>query len=296
MELNNTINTNNVFDFSAINAALEAQNEELANLDKKREETAEAHKAILLNDTEIAVAFSQRGKLVAITGSFSDGFTKPLIGDSKTNKGVALTAEEAAMMAVNTAVKQAASGTKKHISVYTNANSVLRLSGMVGRIAKGDNTILTKGEIDFVTKNIRRYGNSYGTVCKLVFNTLKAAADAGKVVSFHGIDELGFLPLAYRLPAEANGMTVELKRGYARVSVNNRQYTVKARNSYATGEYKLVADNFGRIAIEDPIDEAKAPAKALAFKLFQLASRTATIKVADEQAAAALEDATAIAA
>ena len=83
---------------------------------------------------------------------------------------------------------------------------------MVRRISAKDNTILTDGEIKFIKNNLRRYGNSYGTICKLVFNALKKAAEAGKVVSFHGLDELGFLPLAYRVPAEADGMSVEMKR------------------------------------------------------------------------------------
>lgn len=298
MELNNTIaaSNNNVFDFSAIDAAIEAQAEELANVAKKREEAAEARKEILAKDTLVSVAFTQRGKIAVVSGSFTDGFTKPLIGDSKTSKGIALTAEESAMMAVSTAVKQAAASPKKHIAIYTNGNSVLRLSGMVNRINKKDDTILTKGEVEFVQKNLRRYGNSYGTVCKVVFNSLKDAIAAGKVVAFHGLDELGFAPLQYRVPAEADGETVELKRGYGRINLNGRSYTVKVRNGFLTGNYKLVADSFGRISVEDPIDAEKAPGKALAFKLFQLASRTVTIKSAAEQADAAMEEATAVAA
>ena len=284
----------NAFDFSAIDAALEAQSAALEDVSKKREEAKEARKEILAKDTLIGVAFCQRGQLAVASGSFSDGFTKPLIGNCKTDKGVTLTSEEGAMMAVKTLIENALASTKKHVSVYTNGGSVLRLSGMVRRISAKDNTILTDGEIKFVKNNLRRYGNSYGTICKLVFNALKKTTEAGKVVSFHGLDELGFLPLAYRVPAEADGMSVEMKRGYGRISVNNRSYTVKTRNGYPTGTYNLVADSFGRIALEDPIDTEAAPAKALAFKLFQYASRQATIKAAEDQATAALEEATAV--
>lgn len=287
------------YDFASaladIDTAIAEQASALEDVSKKREEAKEARKAVLFNDTTVAVAFTQRNKVVTASGTFDGGFEKPAIGDAKTAKG-ALTSEEAAMMAIKVAVKKALAGTKKHITLYTNGGSVLRLSGMVRRIAQKDDTILTKGEIDFIQKNLRRYGQHYGVIAKSVFATLKEAAAAGKVISFHGIDELGYAPLQYRVPAEADGETVELKRGYGRINVNGRNYTVKVRNGYLTGDYKLVADSFGRIAIEDPIDAEKAPAKALAFKLFQLASRAVTIASANEAAETAMEEATSVAA
>lgn len=293
MKLANT-NNNAAFDFSAAFASLDSKIKEqdaaIADAQKKTEEAKKARELILATDTDIYVALAQGGKIAVNSGNFGGMLNKTAIYPAATNKGEKLTSAEAGMMAVAVAVQTAQKADAKHVAIYTNGSNVLRISGMIGRIKQGSDIVLTEGEKKHIVDRMATYGKNYAAICKSVFLALKAAFDGGKVVSVHGVDELGTAPLQYRLPADAADSIVTMKRGYGHVTVNGRSYTVKSRNSYLTGEFKLVADNMGRIAIEDPIDEAKAPAKAFASKLFRLASRDVSIVNQNENAASVLSE------
>ena len=292
MELINNTNNNSAFAnaFASLDKLLAEQDTAIADAQAKAEEAKEARKLILATDTDIYAAFTQSGKIAVIDGNFSGHVAKTAIYPAATNKGEKLTAAEAGMMSVAVAIQKIKAGDAKHAQIYTNGSNVLRISGMIGRIKQNSDLVLTEGEKKHISDRMATYGKNYAAICKSVFLALKAAFNEGKVISCHGVDELGTAPLQYRLPADAADSIVTMKRGYGHITVNGRSYTVKSRNSYLTGEFKLVADNMGRIAIEDPIDEAKTPAKAFASKLFRIASRDVSIVNQNENAKAALSE------
>lgn len=293
LAVNNT-NNNAAFNFDAAFASLDSvlkeQDNAIAEAQAKAEEAKEARKLILATDTDIYASFTQGGKIAVNSGNFSGAFNKTAVYPAATKDGKKFTAAEAGMMAISVAVSAAAKASASHVQVYTNGSNVLRASGMIGRIKQHSDVVLTEGEKKHIASNLSSYGTNYAAICKTVFLQLKAAFDAGKTISIHGIDELGTAPLQNRLPAEAVDSIVTLKRGYGHVTVNGKNYTVKARNTFLSGEYKLVADNAGRIAISDPIDAEKAPAKMLASKLFRIASREVSIINQNENAASVLSE------
>lgn len=278
--------TNNAFAniFDALNSVLDEQDKKIEKAQETRELLKMQREETLLKDTDIYAAFSQRGKVAVISANFSGDLKKTQMWEAVTGNGDKLTSAEASLMAVSTALAAIKDAEASHASIYTNGGEVLRLSGMIGRVKKGSGLVLTEGEQKHIAQYSSQYGSKYAVIAKMVFKALQDATKAGKVVSFHGIDELGYAPLQRRVPADAKDSVVELKRGHGFVTVNGRNYSVVARNGYLSGEFKLVTDNFGHVAIEDPIDEKKAPAKALAFKLFRIASRDVVLKDQEEQA------------
>lgn len=273
--------------FASLDNVLATQDKKIEKAQETRELLKIQREETLLHDTDIYAAFAQSDKVAIISANFGGAFQKTQMWAAKTSDGDKLTSAEASLMAVSTALESIKGAKAGHASVYTNGGEVLRLSGMLNRIKKGSDIVLTEGEKKHIAQYSSQYGAKYAAIAKMVFNGIKEATDAGKVISFHGIDELGYAPLQRRLPADAADSIVTLKRGKGFVTVNGRNYSVVARNGYLTGEFKLVADQFGRIALEDPIDEKKNPAKALAFKLFRVASRDVVLKDSEEQAEAA---------
>lgn len=280
---------NNVKNNVAVNDALAFLENLSAEADKKIEDSkvalekvAENREEIFLHDTVFATVVASRGYIGSMTLSKDNEVANAPTVTKAEAKGMKLTGPESTLAGVlstlNSAVNTDMMGGKKHLTIYANSFEIPRLSGMLGRLNKGDEkTYMTAAEAKFVEGRIKKYGENYEKIAMGTFMKMKEALKAGLKLRFVGFDALSGYAPKYRLPLEVAGQECEFKNGWATLK-DGRRFSVAVR---LNGKHKLVNAD-GRIVVERAVKEGSE--QELAQKMFSVTSRFVSAEASREAA------------
>lgn len=258
MKIANNNNNNNFL------ADLLAQSQKkVESIQKMQQQTAAERADILHNKTVLFVNVAQRG-YVGIMGYSMDGAVEEApdikrAANPRTGKN--FTSAESTMAGFHGIFKNILEGKyegKDHFVIYANEFERRRVTGMLSRIKKGSNEILTEKELSYIGSSDAsisgRFGENYKEFAKTVFLDIKAACEKGYTIQFMPLGSIGAYPLRTRLPQDLEGRTVELKGGFGTIFHGRQSFPVRLDNNVRlSGKHKLIMRG-GRIAVERPIE------------------------------------------
>lgn len=260
----------------------------MANLDKQMEATnvltekARAKREEeLKNNTVIMSVVSSRGYVGLVAGDIAQEIVEPAVVAKAVNKktGEVMTAPVATLNGVRQALHKAAEYGKDHLILYVNDFEARRISGMLNRIGKGSNEVLTAKEVEHISSptNASKYGNSYIAYAKGVFLDLKAALEKFKSIRVMGHNAIFGWELKYsNLPLDMENMELTFSKGFASTTFKGRNYRISLASGFKlNGKHKLVKAN-GSLVVGREIKEGSE--QETARDLLSIVNKTIIIK------------------
>ena len=267
------INVNNVKSSNDIFGAFDAL---MADVDKKVKKVSEARdearaqaRENLLHDTTITEVMASRGFL----GIMSAELDNPASIKAPQIRAISVSNKVAVLGGIAIVVQNAmkAENAKKHLVIYTQDSESIRVSGMLGRIAKGDDTVITEKEMAFISGR-SDMGDAYVAVANKLFGVLKQAHDAGFTVRIMSNSSINAYDMYNRqLPEALAGKKVIFRNGVARVG----SLLIRARQNLQ-GKHTLVKQG-NNVVIEREVDKDKTPEQFTAGQMMSITAKTISV-------------------
>lgn len=291
---NNTNNNNDAFAF--LDQLMNQTEHELAGLADIRENAQKKREEIMKNDTVFAAVVASRGYIGIINMSMDNKVANAPAIKPAVIKGKKLTSPTTTLIGVHSVIGSALQGKfgdKKHLTIYANTFEIPRLSGMLRRINDGltaETNFMTEKEMEYVEKNVHKYGELYASYAKALFKTMAKAVAEGFKLRFVGFNTLSGYALKYRYPIELAGKVAEFKNGFATVTDSKgiAKCIATANNFKLNGKHKLIKNDDGVLVVERPIKEGSE--QAFVSQMFAVTARSIMITATKAAAEAGVEE------
>jgi len=211
----------------------------------------------LKNNTVIMSVVSSRGYVGFVAGDIAENIVEPALvcPAVNTKSGERLSAPVATLIGASKAIAKAETYGKEHLVLYVNDFEARRLSGMLSRINKGDNTVLTPAEKEHINdeRNSAKYGQAYMATAGTVFKMLQDAKQKFKSVRVMGHSSIFGWETRYNLPLDMENMELTFVKGLASTMHKGRNYRITLASGFKlNGKHKLVKAN-GNLVVEREI-------------------------------------------
>lgn len=283
----NTIKENaQVTGRAALMASLKTQVEAVNVLnDKAREKRAEE----LKNNTVIMSVVSSRGYLGIVAGDIAETIVEPAtVVKAEGKDGTKFSAATTTLIGARKAIELAEKYGKENLILYVNDYEARRISGMLNRINKGSNEILTKEEVAHIAdpRYAAQYGKPYAAQAKALFIALQNAKGKFKSVRVMSHDSIFGWALRYtNYPLDMEGTKLAFNKGLAAKTYKGRNYTFTLASGFKlNGEHTLVKTNNGALVVGREIKEGSE--QETARDLLSIATQSIIVTEAEERNAA----------
>ena len=246
----------------------------------------------LKNNTVIMSVVASRGYVGFVAGDIAEEIVEPANVGKTVNKetGEQVSAPVATLVGACKAIAKAESYGKEHLVLYVNDFEARRISGMLSRINKGENIVLTPAEAEHINdpRNSAKYGAKYMSVAKKLFGLLLQAKDKFKSVRVMGHNSIFGWETKYNLPLDMENMELNFTKGMASTVFKGHNYRITLASGFKlNGKHKLVKAN-GNLVVEREIK--KGSEQETARDLLSIVNQTIIIEDAKNRAEGYVDD------